>query len=86
MIVLEQVSARWHPEDGQRPDIQDAPVFRPTEEVFILFFLPLIKSSFLRAVQKGSSFMEIQISELIWYLISGVQRYFEIYSEHTPKS
>ncbi|XP_062006554.1 putative lysine-specific demethylase JMJ16 [Rosa rugosa] len=32
--TCQKVSARWHPEDGQRPDIQDAPVFRPTEEEF----------------------------------------------------
>ncbi|PQP94722.1 hypothetical protein Pyn_17558 [Prunus yedoensis var. nudiflora] len=30
----QKVSARWHPEDGQRPDLQDAPVFKPTEEEF----------------------------------------------------
>ncbi|XP_050381077.1 putative lysine-specific demethylase JMJ16 [Argentina anserina] len=32
--TCQKVSARWHPDDGQRPDIQDAPVFRPTEEEF----------------------------------------------------
>ncbi|XP_004302095.1 PREDICTED: putative lysine-specific demethylase JMJ16 [Fragaria vesca subsp. vesca] len=32
--TCQKVSARWHPGDGQRPDIQDAPVFRPTEEEF----------------------------------------------------
>ncbi|KAM1039047.1 hypothetical protein ACFX13_034376 [Malus domestica] len=30
----QKVSARWHPLEGQRPDLQDAPVFRPSEEEF----------------------------------------------------
>ncbi|OMO72095.1 hypothetical protein CCACVL1_17954 [Corchorus capsularis] len=30
----QKVSARWHPEEACRPDIQDAPVFYPTEEEF----------------------------------------------------
>lgn len=33
--LLEQVTARWHPEEARRPDLQDAPVFYPSEEVFI---------------------------------------------------
>lgn len=34
--VLEQVTAKWRPEEGRRPDLKDAPVFYPTEEVFIV--------------------------------------------------
>ncbi|XP_008388726.2 putative lysine-specific demethylase JMJ16 isoform X2 [Malus sylvestris] len=30
----QKVSARWHPLEGQRRDLQNAPVFRPTEEEF----------------------------------------------------
>ncbi|KAL5566870.1 hypothetical protein UlMin_030034 [Ulmus minor] len=30
----QKVAARWRPEDAQRPDLQDAPVFYPTEEEF----------------------------------------------------
>ena len=32
---LVQVSARWHPESAHKPEIEDAPVFYPTEEVYI---------------------------------------------------
>ena len=32
--VLEQVTATWRPEEACRPDLEDAPVFYPTEEVF----------------------------------------------------
>lgn len=31
--VWEQVTARWRPEGACRPNIEDAPVFYPTEEV-----------------------------------------------------
>ncbi|KAK4757033.1 hypothetical protein SAY87_007160 [Trapa incisa] len=30
----QKVIARWHPEDARRPDLEDAPVFHPTEEEF----------------------------------------------------
>uniref|UniRef100_A0A1J3IFB5 Putative lysine-specific demethylase JMJ16 n=1 Tax=Noccaea caerulescens TaxID=107243 RepID=A0A1J3IFB5_NOCCA len=30
----QKVSARWHPEEARRPDIEDAPVFYPSEEEF----------------------------------------------------
>ncbi|XP_022719057.1 putative lysine-specific demethylase JMJ16 isoform X2 [Durio zibethinus] len=29
----QKVTARWHPEEARRPDLEDAPVFFPTEEV-----------------------------------------------------
>ncbi|XP_047323660.1 putative lysine-specific demethylase JMJ16 isoform X2 [Impatiens glandulifera] len=32
---LDKVTARWRPEDGRRPVLEDAPVFYPTEEEFI---------------------------------------------------
>lgn len=32
---LEQVTAKWHPEDARRPDLEEAPVFYPSEEVLI---------------------------------------------------
>ncbi|XVF57084.1 hypothetical protein PTKIN_Ptkin06aG0175500 [Pterospermum kingtungense] len=32
--VLEQVTARWHPEEACRPELEDVPVFNPTEEEF----------------------------------------------------
>ena len=32
--VLQQVTARCRPEEACRPDLEDAPVFYPTEEVF----------------------------------------------------
>lgn len=31
--VLKQVTARWRPEEACRPDIEDVPVFYPTDEV-----------------------------------------------------
>ncbi|KDP23713.1 hypothetical protein JCGZ_23546 [Jatropha curcas] len=33
-INCQKVTARWHPEYARRPDIEDAPVFYPTEEEF----------------------------------------------------
>ncbi|KAL0401389.1 UNVERIFIED_CONTAM: putative lysine-specific demethylase [Sesamum latifolium] len=30
----EQVTAKWHPEEARRPDIEEAPVFYPSEEEF----------------------------------------------------
>ncbi|XVF06404.1 hypothetical protein REPUB_Repub06bG0045800 [Reevesia pubescens] len=32
--VCQKVTARWHPEEACRPDLEDAPVFYPTEEEF----------------------------------------------------
>lgn len=32
--MVEQVIARWHPEEACRPGVEDAPVFYPTEKVF----------------------------------------------------
>jgi len=31
--VLNQVTARWHPKDAIREALEEAPIFRPTEEV-----------------------------------------------------
>ncbi|KAF8116176.1 hypothetical protein N665_0020s0035 [Sinapis alba] len=31
---LDQVSARWHPDEARRPDLDDAPIFYPSEEEF----------------------------------------------------
>lgn len=31
--VLNQVTARWHPEDARREVLEEAPIFHPTEEV-----------------------------------------------------
>ncbi|XP_059665739.1 putative lysine-specific demethylase JMJ16 isoform X2 [Cornus florida] len=31
---IEQVTARWHPEEACRPDLEDAPIFYPNEEEF----------------------------------------------------
>lgn len=33
--VLKQVTARWRPGDACRPILEDAPVFYPSEEVFL---------------------------------------------------
>ncbi|XAR65863.1 hypothetical protein NMG60_11011845 [Bertholletia excelsa] len=30
----QKVTARWHPEEARRPDLEDAPVFHPSEEEF----------------------------------------------------
>ncbi|KAG7653570.1 FY-rich N-terminal [Arabidopsis suecica] len=30
----QKVTARWHPDEARRPDLEDAPVFYPTEEEF----------------------------------------------------
>jgi len=31
--ILNQVTARWHPEDAKKEVLEDAPIFCPTEEV-----------------------------------------------------
>nr|URM60705.1 LSD family protein [Gymnema sylvestre] len=33
-VNCQKVSAKWHPKEAHRPDLQDAPVFYPTEEEF----------------------------------------------------
>ncbi|KAJ0235972.1 putative lysine-specific demethylase JMJ16 [Hirschfeldia incana] len=30
----QKVTARWHPDEARRPDLEDAPIFHPTEEEF----------------------------------------------------
>lgn len=38
MTFKKQISARWCLEEGCRPDIDEAPAFYPTEEVFLKFY------------------------------------------------
>lgn len=40
--LLEQVAARWRPEGARKPDILDAPVFYPTEEVSVVALLSVL--------------------------------------------
>jgi histone demethylase JARID1 len=34
----QKVTARWHPDEARRPDLEDAPVFYPSEEVLFIFY------------------------------------------------
>lgn len=64
---MEQVVARWHPVDARRADIEDAPVFYPTEEVNnVCFNISVILSRDLAlyccTLHKSGSY-----SLLIWF-------------------
>lgn len=74
--ILEQVLARWDPDEACRPVIDDAPVFYPTEEVCT--FLALKQNYFKHLFRVDSSLMKNSTS--------GVSRYSRVYSKHTSKS
>lgn len=74
---LEQVTARWRPEDSCRPDLEDAPVFYPTEEVSVVTLtVELFQLKDLAVVKPGD------INQIFFNLFGyfpGVSRYAEIY-------
>lgn len=87
--ILEQVVARWRPEESCRPELEDAPVFYPTEEVFLnasgfvyhhIFFLYFSCKVILKFIV-----VNCLISKFVT-TVAGIWRYFDIYCEHTSKS
>lgn len=81
VYVINQVVARWHPEDACRPVLEEAPVFHPTEEVLFVYEL-ISPFNILGFLSSGLGMSLIEVSTPS----AGIQGCTQVHCNDTSKS